>query len=582
MSRPGGFILSRGDAILTFDDIAVLSLLTFDDIPLGSGGAAPVPAVAPNEGGFAWIQAGIARPLAYPDLGYAASSGTQIAFLGEKNGTEIAGYEGEAGSGMVIAREERFDLVGLTLSAASEEALPATVTGTTGDGGTGVPTVPAPRVDTPEETPRGGTFDDDGSDLRDITIDDPGQPGIDDPETRGARLEIAFARSFDVLDFEGIDLGDASDASLSVLSQGYGGFAWTQAGIVRPGDYPGLGYAASSGTQMAFIGEKHGREVEGYEGAAGSGILLLRDEAFDLHGITVTAAFQDGLPVTVLGTRADGGTISRTVAAPRVDAPGEGPIAVAFGSEWRDLVSLSIDGPGYFGIDDLAFSTGDRLVLPAAAEASVTRALLQGGEPAPVVRSVTVLDFEAIDLGGSSEGALSVLSQGYGGFAWTQAGIVRPGDYPGLGYAASSGTQMAFIGEKHGREVEGYEGAAGSGILLLRDEAFDLHGITVTAAFQDGLPVTVLGTRADGGTISRTVAAPRVDAPGEGPIAVAFGSEWRDLVSLSIDGPGYFGIDDLAFSTGDRREGDTLVTWEGGSALLLGYAAITPGDIVFA
>ena len=393
----------------------------------------------------------------------------------------------------------------------------------------------------------------------------------------GAALSFADFASLATLTFDDIALGGATEAPLSALAPGYGGFAWTQAGIAQPAAYPSLGYAAASGDQIAFVGEKNGAEIEGYEGAAGSGLVIAREERFDLVSLVLSAAFEDGLPVTITGTRWDGSTVVLSVAAPRVDAPGEVPLRVVFDEAWTDLRSVAIDGPGYFGIDDLATRSAD--VETAFA------------------RSLTVLDFEGIDLGGASEGALSLLAPGYGGFAWTQAGIALPAAYPALGYAASSGTQIAFVGEKSGAEIEGYEGASGSGILLARDEAFDLHGITVTAAFEEGLPVTFLGTRADGGRVSLTIAAPRVDAPGEAPLAVAFGSDWRDLVALSIDGPGYFGIDDLAFSTGDRlvlgaaveasvtrtlQGGDTLVTWEGGSALLLGYAAVTPGDIVFA
>lgn len=393
----------------------------------------------------------------------------------------------------------------------------------------------------------------------------------------GEAFSFGDFASLATLTFDDLPLGGASEAPLSVLAPLLGGFSWTQAGIAQPAAYPGLGYATASGDQIAFVGEKSGAEIEGYDGEPGSGLVIAREERFDLVSLVLSAAFDEGLPVTITGTRWDGSTITLAVAAPRVDAPGDVPLRVTFGEAWTDLRSVSIDGPGYFGIDDLETRTAD--------------------VEAAFARSLTVLDFDDIDLGGASEGALALLAPGYGGFAWTQAGIALPAAYPGLGYASSSGDQIAFVGEKNGAEIAGYEGASGSGLILARDEAFDLHGITVTAAFQEALPVTFLGTRADGGTVSLTIAAPRIDAPGEAPLAVAFGSDWRDLVSLAIDGPDYFGIDDLAFSTGDRlvlgaaveasvtrtlQGGDTLVTWEGGSALLLGYAAVTPGDIVFA
>ncbi len=378
------------------------------------------------------------------------------------------------------------------------------------------------------------------------------------------------------LTFDDIDLGGASEAPLAFLDAGYGGFAWLQAGIAVPAAYAGLGYAASSGGQIAFVGEKNGSVLDGYAGESGSGIVIARDERFDLVGVSVSAAFQDGLPVTFTGTRWDGSVVTLTVAAPFVDQPGEAPLAVGFGAEWSDLRTLSIDGPGYFGLDDLVTRSAD---------------VVTGFS-----RTLTTLSFDDIDLGGASEAPLAFLDAGYGGFAWVQAGIAVPAAYAGLGYAASSGSQIAFVGEKNGAVIDGYEGESGSGIAITRGEAFDLHGVSLSAAFQDGLAVTFTGTRGDGSTVALTVAAPRVDQPGEAPLAVVFGAEWSDLRALSIDGPGYFGLDDLVFSTGDRlvldpaaaasltRDvvgGDTLLAWEGGSVRLLGYAATTPGDVVF-
>ncbi|MBK1658850.1 hypothetical protein [Paracraurococcus ruber] len=385
--------------------------------------------------------------------------------------------------------------------------------------------------------------------------------------------DFAAART---LTFDDIDLGGGTEAPLAFAAPDYGGFAWVQAGIAQPGAYPGLGYAASSGGQIAFVGEKNGASIAGYAGDSGAGLLVTRGERFDLLGVALSSAGADGLPVTFTGTRWDGSTVTLTVAVPKVDAPGEVPLSVGFGAEWQDLRSLGIDGPGYFGLDDLATRSAD-----------VASAFS---------RSLTVLSFDDIDLGGGTEAPLAFAAPDYGGFAWVQAGIAQPGAYPGLGYAASSGGQIAFVGEKNGASIPGYEGASGSGIVITRGEAFDLHGVSLSAV-TEGLAVTFTGTRADGGTVTLSVAAPKVDQPGETALAVAFDAAWADLVALSVDGPGYFGLDDLAFSTGDRlvlsaaaaatltRQvvgGDTLVTWDGGSALLQGYAAVTPGDIAFA
>ncbi|MBK1658870.1 hypothetical protein [Paracraurococcus ruber] len=91
------------------------AILTFDDIDLGGQPETPL---GVNYGGFTWLQAGIVDADDYPQLGYRASSASQLAFVGEKNGQQIPGYAGEPNSPLVITRAEDFDAFGAQFSSA--------------------------------------------------------------------------------------------------------------------------------------------------------------------------------------------------------------------------------------------------------------------------------------------------------------------------------------------------------------------------------------------------------------------------------------------------------------------------------
>ncbi|MBX3521835.1 MAG: tandem-95 repeat protein [Xanthobacteraceae bacterium] len=173
---------------------------------------------------------------------------------------------------------------------------------------------------------------------------------------------------------------------------------------------------------------------------------------------------------------------------------------------------------------------------------------ITGTNDAPVigvVNSVTTLTFDEFDVSGPGDEPLSYLNANYGDLEWTQVGVYAP-SAPFTGYAPHSGSNLAFIGEKNGSSVAGYDGASGSPVVIERSYDFNPLGIwmstpsgtvTVTfSAYDNGVFVGSISQSITGGS------ATFVDLSSLGTIN-----------RLEIDSaPGtsgeYFGFDDFSYT----------------------------------
>ncbi len=103
--------------------------LNFDDVPLGDNAETPI---ASPYHGFNFIQAGIHNPPGSgPFTTYAPHSGSNLAFIGEKNGVEQDGYAGTAGDPISIVQTDgsRFTALGAWFSSNGSEPMTITVSG---------------------------------------------------------------------------------------------------------------------------------------------------------------------------------------------------------------------------------------------------------------------------------------------------------------------------------------------------------------------------------------------------------------------------------------------------------------------
>lgn len=329
--------------------------------------------------------------------------------------------------------------------------------------------------------------------------------------------------------FDDIALGEGQEQR---IANGYAGFNWSQAGVYNPdGTIPG--YTPGSGLNTAFIAEAGGSEVAGYEDAAnGTPLVVTRDTPFDLLSADFSAAFRDGLAITVTvygdleGTELIG---SVTLSADRgvissVNFDSElftGARRIEFSG--NDGNPLTLD---YFGLDNLTLR-----------------------DTAP-----TVLNFDDIELASGSEGPIA---DGYAGFQWSGVGVYAPdGSIPG--YQAASGSNIGFIAEANGNEIAGYEThTAGTAAVLIAEDAFQFLGGSFSAAFRDDLDVTITAYADAAGTVLLGTATIQIDR-GTQAVSFADGANVEGtfagalrLEFASNDGLGttsdYFGFDDLAF-----------------------------------
>lgn len=328
-----------------------------------------------------------------------------------------------------------------------------------------------------------------------------------------------------VLTFDDIALSGGSEAR---IGNGYGGFTWIEAGVYSPdGGLPG--YVAASGANLAFIAEANSNEVGGYEDSfAGTPFIVIRDTPFALDSAAFVAAFRDGLTITVrayadvdanvlIGTK----TFSASFGVPQVQDFTSGVDGTFFGATRLEFSANDGDSStnDYFGIDDLTFTN---------------------------LRPVT-LDFEESTLGGGAESRL-LSSQG---FQFGQTGVYAPdGSIPG--YAAGSGNNIGFIAEANGKDVPGYEDAApGAPVVITNADAFAFLGGGFSAAFRDGLTVTVRGYADADGTQLVAETAITFDRGSIQSFDVSGFAGLHRLEFVSDDGDAntndYFGFDDLRF-----------------------------------
>ena len=108
---------------------SVVQTLNFDDVVLGENGETPIS--SPYHG-FNFIQTGIYNPTGSgPFATYAPHSGSNLAFVGEKNGVEQPGYTGTAGDPITIAHTagSRFTALGAWFSSHDSEPKTITISG---------------------------------------------------------------------------------------------------------------------------------------------------------------------------------------------------------------------------------------------------------------------------------------------------------------------------------------------------------------------------------------------------------------------------------------------------------------------
>lgn len=354
-----------------------------------------------------------------------------------------------------------------------------------------------------------------------------------------------------ILNFDDIALGEGAEQR---LANGYAGFNWLQAGIYNPnGSLPG--YAATSGANVLFIAEANGNEVAGYEDAApGSALVMSRADAFSLQSLNLSSTFQSALTVTIraYADEAGGHLIGQKTVT--VGLAEQASISLLGGLDFGTFLGAhrvefnANDGnPGtadYFGIDNLSFVDTPR----------------------------TVLDFEGFSLAPGGETPLT----NYRGFAFLETGVYRPdGGLPG--YTTSSGNTIAFIGEANGNEVAGYENvSAGSPVVITNANEFTFLGGNFSAAFRDGLVVTIRGYADAAGT--QLVHEAQITArQGSADLFSFLNGEFAGLHRLEFnanDGNAatsdYFGFDDLSFFVADAGPvGPGSPTQLGGFAELL-------------
>lgn len=108
------------------------TVLDFDAIDLGNGSEA----VLLDYDGFSFSQTGVYdSDGSIP--GYANTSGDNLAFIAEANGSEISGYEGQAaGAPVVITNDVAFDFLGGSFSSAFRDDLDIVIRGYADEAGT--------------------------------------------------------------------------------------------------------------------------------------------------------------------------------------------------------------------------------------------------------------------------------------------------------------------------------------------------------------------------------------------------------------------------------------------------------------
>lgn len=351
-------------------------------------------------------------------------------------------------------------------------------------------------------------------------------------ETASGLVLRTSSLSSSVLDFDSVALAEGGEQR---LANGFGGFAWSQAGVYNPdGAIPG--YVAASGQNIAFIAEAANNEVAGYEdAAAGSALTLTRDAPFSLTSARFTAAFRDDVTITVRAYADQDGT---QVIGQKTFTVDRGALdlidftaGLDFGS-FNGAARVEVNGndgdaatADYFGLDDLTFTTGTE-----------------------TDRAVTRLGFDDLGL---APGGETPIADGYLGFDWSQIGAYRPdGALPG--YATASGDSIAFIAEANNSEVAGYEdAAAGSAAVISRADAFEFVGASFSAAFRDDLDIVIRGYADEAGqelVAEVTITADRGTAQAFTFLDGAFADIRRlefnanDTNAATSD---YFGFDDL-------------------------------------
>ncbi len=347
------------------------------------------------------------------------------------------------------------------------------------------------------------------------------------------------------LNFDEINLAEGGEQR---LADGFGGFNWLEAGVYNPnGTIPG--YVATSGQNVLFIAEAGNSEISGYEDAArGTPLTITRTDAFNLESLNLSSAFRPDLSVTIRAYADEGGVNvigQKTVTVGPAEQQG---VSFSGGLDFGTFLGAqrvefsANDGNDatfdYFGIDDLTFSSTNRVVL----------------------------NFDDITLSPGGETPLT----SYQGFTFSETGVYRPdGSIPG--YTVSTGQNLAFIAEAQNNEVAGYESTpAGSPVVITNTSEFSFLGGTFSAASRSGLEITIRGYADEAGTqlvAERTITAITGIANEFDFLSGEFSGLHRLEFNANDGNPStsdYFGFDALTFyvgsSVGPATDGFTSIS----------------------
>jgi len=416
---------------------------------------------------------------------------------------------------------------------------------------------------------------------------------------------------------EGKDTLRGGDGDDVLLFEGERNFANT----TQVAQNQGLGFASMAGIALGAAGSLYRGSLDRFEGGAGNDILL-GTESNDVVAFRVQTgvaaqgpAFTtqiDSVEVFATGSGDDvvdltSGGAAGDAYATAVEVYGGGGRDALWGGSGNDTIQGDgnlgevADGAGADWIDggagndlilggDLGIAAAGGWIVTVTNNLSVTAEdvidggtgddeilagkgadFVVGGADGGSFIAPTTLTFEDFDLNGQAE---APIVGPYGGFTWLQAGVaVVP--IGGLGYAASSPSQIAFVGEKDGLNRDGYLAPAGSGIALARADGQDFAPLSFNAspAFSSAFLLTVEGWLDGAKVASKTVtidlnAATPVDLTnvprGDLSPSSNFGS-FAVVDELRIDGDGpsgfdYFGFDDFVWAPTSNflRAGDRI------------------------
>ena len=198
----------------------------------------------------------------------------------------------------------------------------------------------------------------------------------------------------------------------------------------------------------------------------------------------------------------------------------------------------------FLALSTQAVSLTRRAVLTGAVSLIPTPGTSRGARSLGSPSQTLVLTFEDLGLAPNSERPLDTA---YGGFTWTQTGILR--SLPGrsqLGYRPMSGSTLAFYAEANGADVSGYPGAAGTPIIVRRVNGAKFAFLGAAFSSADTSNLLVFATALlDGRPVGTLVFPTTVGSAGPVTFSAEDGFGYMD--ELRLQSSGYFGFDDFSY-----------------------------------